>query len=515
MDAVSQKVKIGAGAAPRGGAATAFAPQMECTRNGESGGLQVRRASRPHLLMIAGVFPPTGGSGVQRTAKFAKYLSRAGWSITVLAVEAIPGLPQDFTLLCDLPSDVRILRGPSAFCVKRASRTGDSTRTISALKRLASRAAMALGYPDELLGWVLSSFRELDARRQEPRPDLVFSTYSPPSNHLLGLWLKRAWQIPWAADFRDLWTEDCAYPKRGPLGGWVDRRLENAFLREADAVIAVGEAQRDILAAHVSLARDKFHVIPNGFDPEDFAEEPGDCIAVTDPRASTALARTASSTTRRGLRIAHIGRLQRERQTAPLLEAFRLWGALPRGPAGPSIELRLVGHVAPTLLSALTSTGLAVSHVPHVTHAEAIREMREADLLLLPTASGRNAESLIPAKLFEYLAAGRPILMVATEGHEAWRIARAHDDVIRAEPNAAAIVEGLRRFFESRRDVGSAAPRRPPEVLAPWSRPTQADRLGVILEGLLECSRSMTRNHQTLHSVPDLGVRAGPFIKGV
>lgn len=515
MDAVSRKVRIGEEAAPRGGATTAFAPQMGCTQNGPSGGLQVRRASRPRLLMIAGVFPPTGGSGVQRTAKFAKYLSRAGWSITVLAVEAIPGLPQDSTLLSDLPADVRILRGPSAFWVKRASRAGDSTRAISALNRLASRAAMALGYPDELLSWVLASFRELDAQRQEPRPDLVFSTYSPPSNHLLGLWLKRAWRIPWAADFRDLWTEDCAYPKRGSLGGWVDRRLENAFLREADAVIAVGEAQRDILAAHVSRARDKFHVIPNGFDPEDFAEESGDCVAAKDPRASAASARSAPSAIRRGLRIAHVGRFQRERQTAPLLEAFRLWRALPCGSAGPSIELRLVGHVAPTLLSALASTGLAVSHAPHVTHAEAIREMREADLLLLPTASGRNAESLIPAKLFEYLAAGRPILMVATEGHEAWRIARAHDGVIRVEPSAAAIVEGLQRILESRRDVGSVAPRRPPEMLAPWSRPTQADRLGAILEGLLECSQAMARHHQALHSVPDLSVRAGPFLKGV
>jgi glycosyltransferase involved in cell wall biosynthesis len=424
--------------------------------------------------MIACAFPPTGGPGVQRTFKFAKYLPRFGWVPTVWAAEPLSWLPRDETLLADLPNVVTVFRSPVAPTLERGWGASTAGKRAPPVISHFARAAAArwthfvrpAPFPDEFSAWARHSVEPLRRRIDAESIEVLYSTFSPASNHLLGLELKRRTGLPWVADFRDLWIDDYRYAEPSARRRNRDAELQQAVFEEADAVVGVTARQTEIFAQYVPDHRAQFITITNGFDPDDFRNlETSDA---PDPSVFT---------------IAHIGRLDRWRAKDALLEGLRRLSLATRQKRGRFV-FRILGHVDRAALTMLLESGVPCELTGYVSHSQAIREMCRADALLLALPDGPNADSVIPAKLFEYLASGRPILAVGPDGAAA-------DIVRRCTAGTAVgfdsdvIAEALRGLLDAW-DAGHPTQGCNPALLTPFSRVVQSARLSSVFDRLVD-----------------------------
>lgn len=426
------------------------------------------------VLMIAAAFPPCGGPGVQRTVKFAKYLPSFGWKPTVWSADALDDLPGDESLLDDLAPEVHVHRWKTGSRVRALRR---SLRDAAATGRPWSRLLAAIDWrltawlahkpmPDDLVRWARTSVWPATGIMQRDGVAAIYSTFSPASNHLLALWLKRKTGLPWVADFRDLWTDDYRYMERSRTRRRAHRRLEQMMLEAADAVIGVTERQTDMLASHVPDQVHKFFTITNGFDPADF-EDNGE--------------RTGPASLDGRFVLAHVGRLDRWRTSDAWFAGLRLF-IRSLGADRDRFELRIVGHAGAGVREKLAATGARCVFTGYVPHGEAVREMCRAHALLLNVPDGPNAASVIPAKLFEYLASRRPVLVVGPPDGEAERIVRSCGAGEAVAFDAGAIAKALARIMSAGR-APQAECGCPADRLEAYSRRTSARNLANVLTG--------------------------------
>lgn len=434
-----------------------------------------RHGRRRRVLMLATAFPPTGGSGVQRTAKFAKYLPDFGWRPLVWTTDRVHDLPYDATLLDDLPADLDVRRSRGGLRGRSLERWA---RGLGRFGRIGATVSHAMawrlrkwntdrGWPDEFIGWAQASVSTLVRLIETERIDVIYSTFSPVSNHVLGNSLKERTGLPWVADFRDLWTDDFRYREPCNERREAARRLEQQILERADAVIGVSDSQTRILADHVPEARSKFVTITNGFDPADFRN----------------MTRTRDRSSERFV-LAFVGRFDRYRVTAALL------GGLARfvtglGAQRDSFVLRIVGHINERTRRSIESTGVVHEYISYVPHASAVREMISADALLLSReGSGPNADTVICGKTFEYLASGRPIIAVGPEGGECERLVRRCGAGFAVTFDEQLIADALNVLFRAWQD-GRPCAGCSTDRLEPFSRITLSGRLAGIFDELV------------------------------
>ncbi|MEK7710472.1 MAG: glycosyltransferase [Planctomycetota bacterium] len=433
------------------------------------------------VLMICHAFPPTGGSGVQRSAKFAKYLPEFGWLPIVWTADAVDGLPSDPTLSNDLPREVVVhahRAGGGVQAYRRSLRgfvdAGDGAR----LRAAASQVARAIDwrlqswlasapFPDDCAAWARRSVRPLMRMVEGDGIELLYSTYRPASNHLLALELKRRTGLPWVADFRDLWTDDYRYREPSARRRAAHRKLEQEILDSADVVVGVTPTQTEILAAHVPSAQAKFVTITNGFDPADFEE------SLTAPEGH-----------RNDFVLAYVGRLDAQRTDAALGDGLRAF-ADGLGADRERVLFRLVGHVNAVARERIASTGLRCEFHDYVPHAEAIRTMREADALLLIAPTGPNCETVIAANVFEYLAARRPIVLVGPRGGECERIVRSCRAGVVAPFESGPIDAALTRVFGAWK-IGRPLRGCNPSRLGVYSRVELTRSLAAVFDRLID-----------------------------
>jgi len=459
--------------------------------------LEPKRGDRK-VLMIAYAFPPTGGPGVQRSAKFAKYLPQCGWLPTVWTADEVDGLPRDPTLCGELPSEVVVCprnAGSGILAMRRSLRGFVNARAGEGLTAVASRFAEAMDWrleawqaatllPDDCIAWARRSVGPLTRQIRTERFDVIYSTYSPASNHWLALELKHRTNLPWVADFRDLWTDDCRYREPSPQRRAAHRRLEQDILEAADMVIAVSERQRNILADHLPEHADKVITITNGFDPADFA-----IAARSQPADGSRFVLT------------FVGRFQLARTGEELFGGLRRF-VEGLAPDSNRFLLRVVGYANKTVQTKLRATGVQCEFVDYVPHEEAIRAMYSSDALLLKSLTGRNGDSVIPAKLFEYLASGRPILAIGPQGGECERIVRSCSAGLTVDFDETAIADALERLFDAwtaGRPIAGCGP----EGLEAYSRIELTRRLALVFDRLADrAAESVETADESLETCP-------------
>jgi glycosyltransferase involved in cell wall biosynthesis len=265
------------------------------------------------------------------------------------------------------------------------------------------RHLTAMAVPDRFVSWlpfgVARGLRVIRASGIRA----IYSTSPPPTAHLIALALTRASGLPWVADFRDPWIEDGLYPAPGSLRFRLESRLERAVVRKASRLVATTAYLRgDFLARYPDLPGDRVRVIHNGYDEADFAD-------------------LAAPVKTERFDILHAGLVTREfRDPAPLLEAVAALMAEGRLPMN-RVRVAFLGGGefldSPGFVDTVRRLGLGavVTVLPRVPNHEALRRLRQASCLLLMQASD-DTRSLIPAKAFEYLRVGRPILALTLGG---------------------------------------------------------------------------------------------------
>lgn len=349
---------------------------------------------------------------MQRTLKFVKYLPAHGWLPQVLTVnpERAAYPDRDPALLAEVPHEVEVIRtgawDPYTWYARLSGKGRDEAVTVGflsdrppgAFERLARWVRANLFVPDARVGWVPYAIRAGRRLVDLHRPDALITTGPPHSTHLIGRALHRAFDIPWVADFRDPWT-DIDYLGALPMSRWAARRnrvLEQSVVDEAQAVVTVSPAVQRAFAArtHTTCIN-----IFNGYDEADFdlpPAEPGSKFLIT-----------------------HVGNMNGDRNPEAL------WQAL-AGLNLPDSEVRLVGNVDGRVKRDIERYGLAdrVTFVPYLPHREAIRHLLASHVLLLPVNRVAAADDIIPGKVFEYLAARKPILLLGPAEGETARIVR-------------------------------------------------------------------------------------------
>lgn len=377
------------------------------------------------VLIISWFFPPVGGVGSLRPLKFVKYLREFGWEPIVLTCDGDrQDYVQDASLLDEIPDGVRVERVPC--------RT--YTRLWARLARLHLYRATApirnrVEFPDRWAPWIRPAARRAIELAKEA--DAVFSTSAPYSCHLIAQRVKAATGLPWLADFRDEWSRNPGLVFRSQRHVEQVRRLEKTVLDAADTVVSVTNTCTAQFADLSGGPDENVVTITNGFDPADF-EEP---VARTDdPRFS----------------LVYAGSIYSVQMPHALVRALReLADADTITPD--DFVLRIAGQYPPALFAGLEPFIDARGFLPH---RDAVRLCREADALALFITPERGP-SACTGKVFEYLAARRPILALVPETGEAARIVRevGAGDVVPAH-DVEACKAALRRLVLTKREQG-------------------------------------------------------------
>ena len=345
------------------------------------------------VVIVARDFPPAGGAPAIRITKLVKYLPRFGWRATVVTVPADHAWTRDESLMAELPVDLAVHRVP-----RLLSRAVAPTDTVARAKTEVQpswiqRAATLFLVPDRSILWALPAVQRV--RRLVHHADALLTTGPPFSTHLIGLWSAGA-STPWIADFRDNWTTNPDYEGRMPLRA-VNRVLERAVLRRADAVLAVSPAARVELASVLLEADARIVVAANGYDRDDLP-----------PRA-------AGPPTRFSL--VYAGSLRATRDPRPLFGALqRLIDQEPG--LGDALELHLLGTIPDSAVTqARASLGPKRVRVHgFVAHRAALAQAARAAVLVAISSEAEAGGSALTSKLIEYIAIGRPVLYLAPPG---------------------------------------------------------------------------------------------------
>lgn len=340
-------------------------------------------------------YPPMYGSGVQRLLALSRDLPEFGWQVDVLTITE-NALPEaEPARVTDIPAHTRVIR---AYGV-------DARRSLS----MKGRYPTFLALPDRWMSWrVAAVFAGLRYVRQQ-RPHALLSSFPIATAHHIAADLHGLTRLPWVADFRDPMAQD-EYP--------ADKRVWQSFLkveqrvaRSAQALTFTSPSARDYYAARygAELAA-RCAVVPNGYDQVAFAG-----LEDTPMAAPIAGART--------LQALHSGLLYPwERNPLPFFHALarlRQEGFFNRHPV--HFTFRASGF-AEHFAAAVSELGISdlVSFPSRIPYQDALREMLASDLLLAFQATNSNFQT--PAKIYEYLRTGRPILAVVAPGGDAARL---------------------------------------------------------------------------------------------
>jgi glycosyltransferase involved in cell wall biosynthesis len=365
------------------------------------------------VLLIAYAFPPCGGAGVQRTARFAQYLPDYGWLPSVITVVPSCYGVKDSTEDTPLPDKVEVIRTMHFDPVARFTRASVATihngsngaphgprqSFIKALRSVARKSWVAFDrnalIPDQAITWVPRAVAAGLAAHRRHRFDLIYATGEPYSDYFTASMISRVTGVPYVVDMRDPWTlapyriEDRSSARQS-LERWQERRV----LAGCRACVFANRAI-DLYSEAFPQWAQKFHYIPNGYDPSDFEG--------VEPKQFDKFTVVHSGTFLPGYRTADTF----------LLALRELLNAQPD--LSQRIQVLFLGKIGEEkkLIRELSLDNV-VSQTGYLPHQESISYVKGADLLLLVGGRHRWEET---GKVYEYLATGKPILaLVQPEG---------------------------------------------------------------------------------------------------
>lgn len=388
------------------------------------------------VLLITFHFPPSAASGAFRLLGFARHLPKFGWKPIVIAPPSLPWEPVDPELDSQVPAEMPVIHVPYP---------------RGLIWKLPRRLA-----PYEI--WLPRAWEACARAIRRFRPEAVLTSGPPHCLHRLGLSLKRRYHLPWIADFRDPWMATISTRKPW-WRRWWDIRGERQVMQQADLIVAnAPQACCNLQAAFPAQGR-KMVAITNGFDPDFFPS------SAPPPNGS--------------LRIVHAGEIYAGRDPRPFLDAVR------NLTESPAVRVSFLGQ-ADGLMGEIQRRGLEsqVEVTGQVSYGRAVREMAEAGILLLLDSPGRRQG--VPAKLYEYLGTGRPIMALAEpEGDVAWVLKESGVPHRLAAPgDFAGIRQGLAELVELARQNPGTGGLRP--GAGQFTRERVAQQLAQSLDQCLE-----------------------------
>lgn len=369
------------------------------------------------VLIITYYWPPSGGAGVQRWVKFAKYLNRLGLKPFVLTVDpTYATYPQiDESLIKDVPNSVEVYYSKSfelySFYKKISSNKEvpyggfANTKTLDFKEKVLRFIRGNFFIPDPRKGWNKFALKKAKEIITEHKINTIITTSPPHSTHLIGQKLKQELNLQWIADFRDPWTEiyyfNQLYPT--PIVKQIHLKMEKKILNQADKIITVSDDLKKILSSKIINKKDKIYVIQNGYDHDDFADK-----------------KLQNTPSQDNFYISYIGTISKDYNISGFIEAIKILSQEIKS----KIKIRFVGKISEQIIQEFSENGLhnLIEIVGYVNHSDAIEYMLNSDMLLLIIPEIKNNKGILTGKLFEYLASQKPILCLGPADGDAAQI---------------------------------------------------------------------------------------------
>jgi len=356
------------------------------------------------VLIITYYWPPSGGAGVQRWLKFAKYLPQYGWEPIIYTPENPDFAIEDQSLQKDISKDLIVIKKKiwepyeiyKILIGKKGKKVNVSFAEAGKKQGFIHKLALSIRgnflIPDPRCFWIKPSVQYLENYLKDNHVDAIISTGPPHSMHLIGLKLHKKTNIPWIADLRDPWTNIDFYRELNLswLADKVHHRKEKQVLTEANGVVSVTPTWCRELA---EIADRPVSLVHNGYDDEDI-------VKVINPIDLD-------------FSIVHIGSINAARNPKVL------WIALhelleDQSELKNRLKIKLVGNVEPIVYADIEKYQLSdyVEKIGYLSHKDAITFQQTSQLLLLLINNTPNAGGILTGKLYEYMASARPILAI-------------------------------------------------------------------------------------------------------
>ncbi len=366
------------------------------------------------VLIISYYWPPSGGIGVHRCLKYAKYLRNFGWEPVILTAKN-PDYPVlDEGNFKDVPNGVEVLKSniwepynifKTLIGKKKEEKIHNVLITEKEPGLLYKFGIWIRGnffIPDARRFWIKPSIKLLSEYLKEHPVDAMFTNGPPQSTHLIAYGIKKKFNIPWIADFQDPWTQVDYYQKFkiGFIADKIHKRLEQNVLKTADKTIICSNTWKKDLE---SIGAKNVSVLVWGYDEEDF--------------------KNIKTERTQKFRLSHFGSLGPDRNPP------NLWKALSdianeNKSFAENLEIELVGFIDHSIIENLKKLGLekniiAMNHIPR---NETLIKMHQTQVLLLILNDAPNVKGRLPGKLFEYLASRRPVWVIGPTDSDAAEI---------------------------------------------------------------------------------------------
>jgi len=356
-------------------------------------------------LIITYYWPPAGGSAVYRWLKFTKYLREFGWEPVVYTAENGEYAELDPENAKDIPQGITILKQPiwepytlykKFIGQKKTEKVNVGFLTEKKKPGFTEFVSVWIRgnffIPDARKFWVKPSVKYLSEWLRENPVDVIISSGPPHSMHLIAMGLKKRFNIPWVADFRDPWTKIDFYNELH-LSWFANRkhhRLEKKVVTTADCVVTVGNEMRKEFEA---LGAKKAVTITNGFDTADQIE--------------------AEVEMDRKFTLAHFGTVNKARNPELLWQVLQEL-VTENSEFACDLELKFVGRLDSSVREAIDKyhLGQYLTKIDFLPHIDVLLKQRQSQVLLLLINQTHNAGGILTGKFFEYLAAGRPIIAI-------------------------------------------------------------------------------------------------------
>ena len=357
-------------------------------------------------MIITYYWPPSGGSGVQRWVKFTKYLRDFGWE-PIIYTPSNPERPAiDHSLESDIPKDITVLSQPILepySLYKKFVGLDKNEKLGPSLMKTGNESSIFQDFsiwargnffiPDARKFWIKPSVRYLKLYLQEHSVDAIVSTGPPHSMHIIALKISKKFKIPWLSDFRDPWTnidffEDLKLTKPARKKHY---RLEKEVLNVADKIVVVSPTMKKEFE---EITFKPISVITNGYDEDDFDN--------------------SDHSPNPFFMLSHIGMMTSSRNPE------NLWKSLAElKESSPSFrenfKFQIIGKTDSSVRGRIEKYSLQdlIDIMDYIPHNEVINKQQNSDALLLIVNNTPNAASILTGKLFEYLAAKKPILCIS------------------------------------------------------------------------------------------------------
>lgn len=356
------------------------------------------------LLIITYYWPPAGGAGVQRWVKLTKYLAETDTELHVLTVdpEKASYLHHDLSLTSEVADNIRVHTTDSFEIINHFAKivgkdkvptAGFSNVDTTTIKsKVFNFFRSNLFIPDPRRGWLKYALKKAIELIDEYGIETVITTSPPHSTQLIGLKLKQKRQVRWIADLRDPWTDIYYYKilMHSFLSKRIDRYYEKKVLENSDKIITVNDDLGKLFKAKTpKVQSDKFFILPNGFDHQDFEG--------------------LNKGTSEEFIISYTGTMSDQYNPDAFLLAL---SDFIHNDEIKDIRFKITGTFSSRIRNKISAMKLEAyfEYTTTLPHNEINQVQKNADLLLLLIPEVKYDQSIVTGKIFEYMASGNPIL---------------------------------------------------------------------------------------------------------